>query len=383
MKTFPCILVPLMTVFICTSALRAADDLPSAEKTKGNAALIYWVAFDECDSLTRDEAIAKAVGDHSTAAIDAKLRKALKESQALTLLRMASRIEHCDWGTALMLHEQGPMTLMPHLKHTRQLARLGLLSARIHLLDKKPDEALADLLAVYRLARHSQSGEVLITMLVGIATDSMVNQFIADNLALFDDATLRAFLDEHAKLPAMMHVRVAIVGERDGFGGWIKRQVARLKDKNTLQRLMATLAGNEDGIILRQFAGKSPEQAAAIVDEMLEMYQPLVKMIDLPAEPFRKAYDLWSKEIETSKNPLAKLLMPAFGSSYAVYHGNLAMTALLRAAITFKLDGKAAFDAIKDPYGDGQFTMTVLQEGWEVSSKFIGRDQKPVKLVVK
>lgn len=377
----PCV-SPLLAMLFFFTHVAIAEDAPPAVHER-NAALLYWVAFDQYDSLVRDEAIAKAVNNYTEAEIDTKLREALKESPALNLLHLASKMDRCDWGTGYMLHEQGPFMLMPHLTRCRQLARLGLLSARIHLLDKKPAQALEDLLAVHRLARHSQAGDLLISMLVGVATEAMANQFVADHMGSLDDATLRTYLDQHAKLPPMMHVKRAIIGERDGFGGWIKREIVKLKDKTAFERLMATLAGDEQGHLLRQIAGKSLEQSIAMADEMIRMYDPLVKSMDLPPDQFKKALGDWTKEIEASKNPLVQLMMPAFGSTYYTYHRSLAQSAILRAAITLKLDGRDAFNKIKDPYGEAAFGITDVDSGIEISSKLLDRDQKPVKLVVK
>ena len=343
-------------VLIIALSLASAALGEEAPKPKGdlgrNAALYYWVAFDQYDAAVKDEALAKAVNDYAKTEVDAKLRGALKDSTALSLLRTASKIEPCDWGTADMLHEQGPMTLLPHLSRCRQLARLGLLSARVHLIDEKPALALDDVMTVHRLARHSQAGEILISMLVGVATEAMANQFVADHLGMMDEATLRSYLEQRAKLPAMMHVRLAIIGERDSFGGWLKREFVKLKDKTAMQRLLATLAGDEQGHLLRQVAGKSAEQAIAMVDEMIRMYDPLIKAMDLPTDQFAKALEDWTKEVEASKNPLVQLMMPAFGTSYYTYHRSLAQSAILHAAIVYRLEGKAAFEKIKDPYGD-------------------------------
>lgn len=383
MKTHCTITFVLIFALSVVSAVNA-DEVPKPKSDLGrNAALVYWVAFDQYDSAIKDESLAKAVNDYTKAEVDAKLRATLKESTALSLLRLASRIERCDWGTADMLHEQGPMTLLPHLSRCRQLTRLGLLRARVHLIDKKPAQALEDLMAVHRLARHSQAGDILITMLVGVATEAMANQFVADHLSVIDDATLRSYLDQRAKLPAMMHVRQAIIGERDGFGGWIKREFIKLQDAPAMARLMAALAGDEQGLLLRQIAGKSTEQSIAMADDMIRMYDPLIKAMDLPPDQFSKASEEWSEQIEASKNPLVKLLMPAFATSYYTYHRSLARSAILHAAIIYRLDGKAAFEKIKDPYGDGSFTVANHEEGIVISSKLPDHDKTPVKLNVK
>lgn len=382
MKTFQSVFILLIITFHAAPIVRAEEPTKPKSDLGRNAALYYWVAFDQYDAAVKDEALAKAVNDHAKTEIDAKLRGALKDSTALSMLRTASKIEPCDWGTADMLHEQGPMTLLPHLSRCRQLARLGLLSARVHLIDKKPAQALEDVMAVHRLARHSQAGDILISMLVGVATEAMANQFVADHLSTIDEATLRIYLEQRAKLPAMLHVRQAIIGERDSFGGWIKREFVKLKDKSAMQRLMATLAGGERGHLLRQIAGKSVEQSIAMADEMISMYDPLIKAMDLPMDQFGKALEEWTKVVEASKNPLVQLMMPAFGTSYYTYHRSLAHAAILHAAIIYRLEGKAAFEKIKDPYGDGPFTLANHEEGIVISSKLPDRDKAPVKLVV-
>jgi len=382
MKQSTAFLSFILLAWTFVSSTAAAEE-PAAKKFDRNAALLYWVAFDQYDALVRDEAVASAINEWATVTIDAKLRAALKDSPSLSLLRLASTIEHCDWGTGFMLSEQGPLALMPHLGRTRQLARLGMLSARIHLADKQFDEAVNDVMAVHVLARHSQAGDILISMLVGISIESMASSFITDNLDAIEDASLRTWRDHHAKLPAMMHVKDALIGERDGFGGWVKREIVKLKDITVRQRLAALLTGDEQGHLKRQLIGKSPDQAIAMADEMLKMYEPVLKIMEMPTDQYKKPYAEWEKQVKESKNPLIALMMPAFDSAYQAYHRGLANIALTRAAVTLKADGDAAFKAIKDPYGDGPFTMKIVDDGTEFSTKLEGRDGKKLTVKVK
>lgn len=383
MKKFHLFLVMLVLVLASLPSARA-EDSPKAKVDLGrNAALLYWVAFDQYDAAVKGESFAKAINEYEQVAIDAKLLAALKDSTTLTTFRMAAKMEACDWGTGTMLAEQGPHTLMPHLQRCRQMARLGLLSARANLINKKGDAAVEDLLAVHALARHSQSGGVIISFLVGISIESMVNQFVANHLALFDDQSLRSLADQLRKSPAMLTSRDSILAEREGFGPWIRREVVKLKDRSRREKLLALLQDDEQGKQLAQLIEKNPEEVAVMVDDMLKLYSELAGTCDLPIGEARKAQAEWSKRIADTTNVVAKMLMPAFARVDETYRRSLTMNALVHAVITLRLDGRAAFDAIKDPHGDGPFTIKSTDEGIEVSSKFDSQHKQPAVLKVK
>jgi len=369
----------LITSLAPPRSARAADAPPTPALGR-NAALIYWQAFNAVDGQMKEEAFAKAVSEFNTIAIDAKVRGYVKDSVPLNLMRFAAAIEPCDWGTGMVIEEQGPYTLLPHLSKLRELARLGLLGARVRLAGKQATAAIDDLFAVYRMARHSQAGDVLISHLVGIAIEAMANQFVADHLAEFSNEDLTVLRDRFAKLAPLTHVKEAIIGEGKTFGGWMKREAAKLSDFKARQQFLALLSGKE-----REEAVKAigdPPKITAMVDEMIGMYDKIAELMALPPSEFGKAHQDFQAKIEESRNPLSKMLLPAFATVHGTYHRSLAQREMLRAVLVWRLDGRAKFDTIKDPYGDGPFAVKMADDGREVSSKLTVRDQ-PVMMKVK
>jgi hypothetical protein len=95
----------------------------------------------------------------------------------LEIVHEATKRPHCQFpllGTA-----QGDSMIcmsFPEIQHFRELPRI--LSARtlLALGEHRPEDAMSDLLAMHRLARHSAQRGALTSVLVGIAVDSIAHE---------------------------------------------------------------------------------------------------------------------------------------------------------------------------------------------------------------
>ncbi|MGC3971462.1 MAG: hypothetical protein QM775_30215 [Pirellulales bacterium] len=97
-------------------------------------------------------------------------RKEVTESGLTTtidLLRLAARLESCDWE--LPLHEQMPYSiLLPEVQDMRRMSGYVALQARLQLAEKKFAEAIDTLSVGYAMGRHVAQGPTLINGLVGL-----------------------------------------------------------------------------------------------------------------------------------------------------------------------------------------------------------------------
>ena len=85
---------------------------------------------------------------------------------ALRELHRARGVAVCDWN---LNYDDGPMLLLPHLQKARELSRAALLRARLRFAAQATDEAVADVVAVLKMARDCGSSRVLVSLLVDIA----------------------------------------------------------------------------------------------------------------------------------------------------------------------------------------------------------------------
>ncbi|MDB4786373.1 hypothetical protein OAK47_03670 [Planctomycetaceae bacterium] len=65
--------------------------------------------------------------------------------------------------------------LLPDIQQHREISRMLTARAMLALGENRPEEAIRDILAIHRLARHTAQGSTIIEMLVGIALESVAH----------------------------------------------------------------------------------------------------------------------------------------------------------------------------------------------------------------
>ena len=203
-------------------SLSAADPPAGAAAASPNAAVIYWQAFAAMPTLegeqkTKYEAAIKSTTEPVTddlRPIVARFDTALRE------LHRARGVAACDWN---LDYDAGPELLLPHLQKARDLSRTALLRARLRLAAGAADEAVADVVAVLKMARDCGGSPVLISLLVDIAMENMATEVLAANLPKLTPQQLDGLAAAWKTLPTTPSVADCMRLEGRLFGDWIER----------------------------------------------------------------------------------------------------------------------------------------------------------------
>ena len=131
------------------------------------------------------------------------------------------------------------------------------------------------------------------------------------------------------------------------------------------------------------FKGVKPDQRnekmKQWLDELDAAYGRIYELLGLENAAFDQANAQYEKEITESDNPLIRLLMPAIGGARAAEERAMALHAMIRAMLAYRLGGEEAFDAVVDPLDGKPFDRKLTEEGLVVSSRIQHRD-KPLSL---
>jgi hypothetical protein len=270
-------------------ALKYALFPPLVDQTPGNAASTYMLAFARAQDVP-DTSVDQAVTSkglpkpETTDALSYFLDEVPLDrlpaqdvenylanwSTPFALLETATRRDHCRWDLAL--REQGFEMLLPQLNPARYLSRAMALRSRLHIANKRYDQAAADVARMVRLGRDLASEGAIVQTLVGAAIVStgagqvreMIQQPGAPNLYF-----------SIANLPRpMMDARVALEWERVGLLGSIP-QLKKAETQpltaddwrdfvNSLQRL-APILSDAHGVMKAGKVDLAPAAAGAIL----------------------------------------------------------------------------------------------------------------------
>lgn len=214
--------------------IQAAEPSAAGPASGANAAVIYWQAFDALPVLEGDaKAEYEAALKSSPAPVAENLRPVLDRfDRALRELHRARGAAGCDWG---LNYDDGPGMLLPHVQKARALGRAGSLRARLLFAENANDAAVADALAVTKMARDCGSDSLLVSLLVGIAIENTATDVLAANLMKLTPSQLDALAAAFKTLPKPVSLAECMQTESRVFGDWIERFVdaesAKAKDR--------------------------------------------------------------------------------------------------------------------------------------------------------
>jgi len=205
-------------------ALATASLLPAlrAEESKYppiNPALLYWQAAAISPKLTDEQAGELRDTASGKKPIDPAKMEALKLGAAGRILRKAAEsTAPCDWG---LMREDGPGMLMPHLSKLREMANIATAQAEVLLAQGKTGEGLDWLLVTHRIARHSGTGETLISYLVQASIEDLAVRAAARHCLGWDEATRHGYADRLKALPPLHSLQENYRGEKI-FADWFE-----------------------------------------------------------------------------------------------------------------------------------------------------------------
>jgi hypothetical protein len=141
-----------------------------AERTPGNAALLYYRSFSPEWLSHRREPHSKqlAAWENDRREPPRELRWAVTY-RPLKEIDLAARRDYCEWELTPRLRKDGIGLLLPDIQAFREFAHVLYLRARFQILDGKFDDAAYTLQTGLSLARDVSNAPTLIQSLVGNA----------------------------------------------------------------------------------------------------------------------------------------------------------------------------------------------------------------------
>lgn len=249
MRSLLAVVVATHTVFV--GGLIAAEPTGNAAAAVPNAAVIHWQAFALMPQPAAEPLKAKydAAIAAPAAPVPADLEPVVEGFRlALGELHRAARVSPCDWN---LDYEAGAGCLLPHLEKARTLAKAALLRARLRFADGKTDDAIADVLAVLKLARDCGRSPVLVSLLVDAAIEKSAADVLAANLGRLSPAQLDGLAAALAGLPATPTMENCLRHEGHMFGDWlagiIEAEAAKVDDPRAGGRVLAAVLARVQG----------------------------------------------------------------------------------------------------------------------------------------
>ena len=368
-------LLQLLPVLLAGTVLAAAPQ----PRTDINPALLYWQAFSTLPELKTD--YGKYLGpDWAKGTLDAGAAEIARRYDGISrIIRRAAKMNApCDWGNDL---SDGPATVLPNLAKIRRTAQSTALRARVALEEGREGDAKDDLIAVLYLGRHSAINGALVQVMIGLAVEDMVVSFIAGNLHQFTPATLRELGAALDAAPKRITIAGAVKTERAAFYEWMLGKVESFRaahpgdDGKALEEFRELMRRDIDGgsadtanrII--DAAGGTSAGLLSYIKQIAPIYDAMDKVVTAPHDVADQRFEDFTAMKSESTNLLANLFIPNITRARAKELESIARLAMLRAAIAYKTGGDAAFQQVRDPFGDGPFERAGDEEGFELRSK--------------
>ncbi|MBT7055440.1 MAG: hypothetical protein HN976_10150 [Lentisphaerae bacterium] len=254
-----------------------------------NAASVYWQAF---------AALPPQPDGNDPEALNAWVADS---EAALVQLHKAAGMAHCDWT---LDYSQGYDMVMPHLGKMRTLAKAAVARAR-GTLRSDPEQAHADLRAVFCAARHLGTDPLLISQLVRLALENNVRDTLAQASEDIPAPELKAWCDLLRVRPAMPTLAEIMGREREVSIAHFQSELAEADQKKR-------------GDLLRKL-GLNERMPVARLEKMLKEadadYLKLVSVTQLPPAERKPVFEAFEDEMGVRGNVISKLLIPAVGKA--------------------------------------------------------------------
>ena len=375
-------MILLTVASILTGAQASLADQPAAKDPLGNnAALAYWQAFTLLPKLDekQTEALKDAVGCRKP--VDQSLVKAIGRSrEALRQFRRGASISQCVWGLDVDAGLEAPL---PHASQARQMASIACLRAAWHIEQRRNGLAIDDLSATMVFARHIGADGLIISLLVEYSVESMAITMAAANLPKFEPGDLDRLNECIDGLPEGKTMSYAMQMEKQLLLEWFIRELAEPGGKKRIFDIFANDSDNPEIKVLKKLSAEELRQAAI---NLRPLYDEFVELMTLSPDEVEKTAKRYEKDppVEGASKHFAGLLLPAVVPARRSEAAHETRLKMLQAAIAVVKDGQAALEreGLADPYGDGPYEYAKLGDGFQLKSKLIDRQGKPVTLTV-
>ncbi len=358
------------------------DSRRSGPRTDLNPAVLYLQAFGQYPALSdvRDKGLlaepptlSQVDGEERTARFDAMFK----------LIRRASRMnEPCDWGTD---PADGPAAIGPNLVSVRRSYQAVQARAHYALGAGRDRDAAEDLGAVLVLGRNVGREGALMPTMLGLALESAVVKFVADNFARFSPASLRLLQEQIGRAPARPSIKQAMVAEQGLYLQWFVDRLEQIQSAPPseagrameLARTMLSGALDEKVKDVDRMIDEAHGSVAGLLEyfrQLEPLYRHAGRLAVASPEALERETAAFQQAVAGHSNQLARVAMPNVGKARRSELELVADAAMLRAALALRLDGEPAFRKIQDPFGSGPFVLRTLpaddgDHGFELVSK--------------
>ncbi len=382
----------LKIIAICLPLAMFASSRASAAvgeakpEPSSNAALKYWQAFALLPTLNRSQE--KIVQEWSKIPLDSAALQLIEQSQgSREYLLRGAKLDRCDWS---LDYDDGIFLRLPYLSKSRLLARLAALHARHEFSQGHWESGWEDVSAIQILARQVEAEPILIAQMVGYAIEATAIDAAAPYLPEFKSILSQNASTALTSLPAEPTIPQLLLKQKQMGPLWLleRLKAAERRQPGAWQTAWKETVdtaprGNEGEARANRDAiqsVKSFAQATKWLDELLPLYDELIKLSALPWREFDAQYPEYVKRAK-SANPLAEVFYPSLDNFRDWQRRHQAQTALFQAALAIVQGGSNKLGDLKDPFGDGPFEYRALDKGFELKSKLLFKGQ-PVTLTV-
>jgi hypothetical protein len=368
------------TLLVLTAANASAADRPDPGT---NAALLYWQAFAQLPKLTDTEG-AKLGADCLTMPLDEHARGLVtKSAYALRMMHRAAALQRCDW--AVPWEDEGIEALLPQLNAARALSAVACLRARIHFDEGRPADAIDDILAARAMGRHVSRDGSAIAVLVGFSIDARTGDAIALNLPRLNTGMVTGLTAKLDAMPPMGTMAAAMLLCEKATLGWFIRKVQTAKDEDALVAFLGMTGDpkrpdTENGGAFLKACGGTAAGVVRLAEETRSSYDRMAKAMELPLDQFEKAAETELRK--QAGNPVFMTLFPAVAKVRQSQARAETRGAMLSGALAVRLDGRDALAKHPDPVSGAPFEYVPYERGFELRSKPLTKDDKPLVLTV-
>ena len=354
----------LLVASACWPAVAFAQTQPAKTELAENAALQYWKAFNQMQTLDKDQQ--KILDEWNTVSPDDPAVKKLLDASHSSLMyfHRAAKMPRCDWG---LDYDDGVSLLLPHLGKARDLARLAALHGRVEFERGNRRPLQDDAMAIMVMARHVGRDPIMICVLVRFVLEGLVVDLVAPHAADIK-APHAQIVAKFESLPAAPGVLQTIDVEKRYFAAWIAKKLREEERRQAGAGLALWKNFVQGADIPDELRQITVEEAITKTEALLPVYDELARFVGLPREQFDAQYPAF-KERTKAANPLAGLIVPAVDQLLAKERRNQARLAMLLAAVAVAESGPDKLKDIKDPFGSGPFEYRALDKGFELKSK--------------
>jgi hypothetical protein len=258
-----------------------------------------------------------------------------------------------------------------------------MLRAHYALQSGRDREVMEELGAVLVLGRNTGADGTLVSTMLAIAVEDTVNRFVASNFDQFSPQALQSFLKQVDAAPARPTIKHAMSIEKTAFLEWYIAKLDALRATFSGDNAQAMQAARElltsslgspaevDRIIEK--AGNTPDHLIAYFREVEPLYAAIEKAADATPSQLEREANTMRQLTEGSSNLIAQVIFPNVARARRNELGAIVHADMLRAAVTLRLQGEDAFAQLRDPFGNGPFTLRRLpadsgEEGFELDS---------------